>query len=55
MHSCGCVISTNKIIIKLINIPKIIPIFIFDGKPPPEKRELLQRRRMEKKEAEENT
>jgi hypothetical protein len=31
----------------------IIPIFIFDGKPPPEKRELLQKRKYDKKEAEE--
>ena len=31
----------------------IIPIFIFDGKPPPEKRELLQKRKEDKHEAEE--
>jgi len=31
----------------------IIPIFVFDGKPPPEKRELLQKRREDKQEAEE--
>jgi len=30
----------------------IIPIFIFDGKPPAEKKELLQKRKAEKKEAE---
>jgi flap endonuclease-1 len=30
----------------------IIPIFIFDGKPPAEKKELLQKRRADKKEAE---
>jgi hypothetical protein len=30
----------------------ITPIFIFDGKPPPEKRDLLRQRRMEKKDAE---
>lgn len=30
----------------------IEPIFIFDGKPPAEKRELLQKRRLEKKDAE---
>lgn len=30
----------------------ITPVFIFDGKPPPEKRELLKRRYMDKKEAE---
>ena len=31
----------------------IIPIFVFDGKPPPEKRELLQKRKEDKYEAEE--
>lgn len=31
----------------------IIPIFVFDGKPPPEKRELLQKRKEDKQEAEE--
>jgi flap endonuclease-1 len=31
----------------------VIPIFIFDGKPPTEKKELLQKRREDKKEAEE--
>jgi len=31
----------------------IIPIFIFDGKPPPEKRELLQKRKEDKHDAEE--
>lgn len=31
----------------------IIPIFIFDGKPPPEKQELLQKRKEEKQDAEE--
>ena len=30
----------------------IIPIFVFDGKPPPEKRELLQKRKEDKQEAE---
>ena len=30
----------------------IKPIFIFDGKPPDEKKELLRQRRLEKKEAE---
>jgi hypothetical protein len=31
----------------------IIPIFVFDGKPPPEKHELLQKRKEDKQEAEE--
>jgi 5'-3' exonuclease len=30
----------------------IIPIFVFDGKPPPEKKELLQKRKEDKQEAE---
>jgi hypothetical protein len=30
----------------------ITPLFIFDGKPPPEKRDLLRQRRLEKKDAE---
>lgn len=30
----------------------IIPIFVFDGKPPPEKRELLRKRKEDKQEAE---
>lgn len=30
----------------------IIPIFVFDGKPPPEKRELLQKRKEDREEAE---
>jgi len=41
------------LLISILKHYKITPIFIFDGKPPPEKRELLQRRRLEKKEAEE--
>ena len=31
----------------------IIPIFIFDGKPPPEKLQLLQKRRLDKQQAKE--
>lgn len=31
----------------------IIPVFIFDGKPPDEKKKLLQKRKLDKKEAEE--
>ena len=31
----------------------VIPIFVFDGKPPTEKKELLKKRRQDKKEAEE--
>ena len=41
------------LLISILKYYKIVPVFIFDGKPPPEKRELLQQRRSEKKEAEE--
>ena len=30
----------------------INPVFVFDGKPPPEKHDLLKQRRLEKKDAE---
>jgi len=39
-------------LLSLFNHYHIIPIFIFDGKPPPEKKELLEKRRKDKKEAE---
>jgi hypothetical protein len=38
--------------ISILKSYHITPLFIFDGKPPPEKKELLTRRRVEKKEAE---
>jgi hypothetical protein len=38
--------------ISILRHYRITPLFIFDGKPPPEKRELLNQRRVEKKEAE---
>jgi len=38
--------------ISILKHYKIIPLFIFDGKPPAEKRDLLIKRLMEKKEAE---
>jgi len=40
--------------ISILKSYHITPIFIFDGKPPPEKRDLLRQRRMEKKDAEIN-
>ena len=33
----------------------IIPVFVFDGKPPPEKYDMLTKRKSEKKTAEEKT
>jgi len=41
------------LLISILKHYNIVPLFVFDGKPPPEKRELLQQRRCEKKEAEE--
>lgn len=38
--------------ISILRDYEIIPVFIFDGKPPPEKKELLYQRRLKKKEAE---
>jgi flap endonuclease-1 len=40
------------LLISILLHHKITPIFIFDGKPPKEKMEILAKRRMEKKEAE---
>lgn len=51
-------VSENSLLEKMflfISIFKkynIKPIFVFDGKPPPEKKELLYKRRLEKMEAE---
>ena len=41
------------LMISLLRHYQIIPIFVFDGKPPIEKRELLLKRRLQKREAEE--
>jgi hypothetical protein len=38
--------------ISVLKSYRITPIFIFDGKPPPEKHDLLRQRRLEKKDAE---
>ena len=45
-------IENMYLFVSILKHYKIRPLFIFDGKPPPEKRDLLQRRRMEKKDAE---
>jgi hypothetical protein len=39
------------LLISILKYYNIKPIFIFDGKPPPEKKELLYQRKLEKKEA----
>jgi hypothetical protein len=49
----GALMESIYLMISIFRHYKIIPVFIFDGKPPPEKRDLLQQRRVEKKEAEE--
>jgi 5'-3' exonuclease len=49
----GLLMENMYLLISILKYYKIVPIFIFDGKPPPEKRDLLMRRRLEKKEAEE--
>jgi len=47
----GSLIENMYLMISIFKKYRIEPIFIFDGKPPNEKKNLLMRRRMEKKEA----
>jgi 5'-3' exonuclease len=49
----GALVENMLLLISIFKSYRIIPIFIFDGKPPPEKKQLLIQRLMEKKEAEE--
>ena len=49
----GSLLENMYLFISKMLYHNIKPLFIFDGKPPAEKRELLQKRRMEKKDAEE--
>ena len=44
-------IENMYLMLTILRYYNIIPIFIFDGKPPPEKKELLQQRRKDKHEA----
>ena len=46
-------IENMYLMLSVFRYYNIIPIFVFDGKPPPEKRELLQKRKEDKQEAEE--
>jgi flap endonuclease-1 len=46
-------IENMYLMISIFRYYNIIPIFIFDGKPPTEKKELLEKRKNNKKEAEE--
>jgi flap endonuclease-1 len=49
----GCLIENMYLMLSVFRHYNIIPIFIFDGKPPTEKKELLKKRHNDKKEAEE--
>ena len=50
--SYGCFMENLYTFLSIFKYYLIIPIFIFDGKPPPEKWALLKKRRWEKKDAE---
>ena len=50
--SDGVLIENIYLMLSIFRHYNIIPIFIFDGKPPAEKKELLQKRKEDKKEAE---
>lgn len=49
----GTLIENMYLMLSVFRYYNVIPIFVFDGKPPAEKKELLQKRREDKKEAEE--
>jgi flap endonuclease-1 len=49
----GCLIENIYLMLTVFRYYNVIPIFIFDGKPPVEKKDLLQKRKLEKREAEE--
>jgi len=48
----GTLIENIYLMLSILRHYNVIPIFVFDGKPPAEKKELLQKRREDKKEAE---
>ena len=48
----NALIENMYLMLSIFRYYNVIPIFIFDGKPPAEKKELLQKRREDKKEAE---
>ena len=49
----GTLIENMYLMLSIFRYYNVIPIFVFDGKPPAEKKELLKKRREDKKEAEE--
>lgn len=48
----GSLMESMYLFISVLKSYRITPLFIFDGKPPPEKNELLRQRKLEKKDAE---
>ena len=50
--SDGTLLENMYLMLSTLRYYEIIPVFIFDGKPPPEKKELLQKRKEDKQEAE---
>ena len=48
----GTLVENIYLMLALFRHYNVIPIFVFDGKPPIEKKELLAKRRKDKKEAE---
>jgi len=51
--SDNCLIENIYLMLSVFRYYNIVPIFVFDGKPPIEKREVLQRRKEDKQKAEE--
>ena len=47
----GSLIESMYLFISVLKSYHITPLFIFDGKPPPEKNELLRQRKLEKMDA----
>ena len=48
----GTLLENMYLMLSTLRYYEIVPVFIFDGKPPPEKKELLQKRKENKQEAE---
>jgi flap endonuclease-1 len=48
----GTLLENMYLMLSTLRYYEIVPVFIFDGKPPPEKKELLQKRKEDKQEAE---
>ena len=48
----GCLLENMYLMLSTMRYYDIVPVFIFDGKPPPEKKGLLLKRKEDKQEAE---